>query len=191
MKLYHGSFEGNIKQMLPISKFHDDPTKKVVYLTASLPYALFYIWDPIHNELSTKHVTAYILRKNNLVCYEEQMPDQLYKFYNGVSGFVYCFDNLDAIKAKEPQMYAIEKECKPLKVLFIKNVYQEIIKYEKLGLVRIDRYNDLSNEDKQKIDEKMCTSILMHNYLNEVSEKAHFYKKNFTKAWTMAQKKQK
>lgn len=186
MKLYHGSFFSNLKILEPFSKFHDDITKKVVYLTENKAYSLFYIWDAKHNNLSTKYVTCWI--KDGITHYEEQFSNQLSELYKNVSGYIYSFDNLlNCIKAKEPDMWAIEGVVKPSNVEHIKNVYEEILKYEKLGKVIIHRYDELTESERVKIDEKMAKYIKTNCYKNPNSEKTIFIKRHLINAWKIAE----
>ena len=84
---YHGSCTPGIVQLETRSKLHNTE-ENVVYLTDNIPYALFYLWDAEHNECSFKHVPGWT--KNDIAYYEEQSPDQLKVFYQGVSGYLYC-----------------------------------------------------------------------------------------------------
>lgn len=185
MRLYHGSFYSNLIVLEPNSRFHDDPTKKVVYLTENKAYSLFYIWDAKHNNLNTKYVTCWI--KNDIVHYEEQFSDQLFKLYNGVSGYVYYFDNLQCIKAKEPQMWAIEKPVKVNSCEFIANVYDKILEYEKNGKIVVHRYNELTENERKKIDEKMAKYIKEKCFADMNREKTQFIRSNLVNAWKLAE----
>ena len=70
--LYHGSIVPNITELITNAKSHDGKSN-VLYLTDSLPYSLFYIWDSKHNLKKGKHVTCGI--KNGIVYYEEQFEN--------------------------------------------------------------------------------------------------------------------
>ncbi len=55
---YHGSCTSGITQLEARSRLHNTKAQ-IVYLTDSIPYALFYIWDAEHNGCSSKHVTGW------------------------------------------------------------------------------------------------------------------------------------
>lgn len=190
MRLYHGSFKNNINELLPISKCNENPNIKVVYLTESLPYSLFYIWDSKRNKREIKWVTCWI--KDNIVHYEEQFPNQLRRFYNNVKGYIYFedFSEDKIIKASEPKMWYTESKIVNLQQNLVHNVYKEILKYEKNGEVIVHRYNNLSKADKFKVDQKMCKYIQMKNLLKEKSENSAFIKSHHKTAWKMAKKSQ-
>ena len=182
MRLYHESFYSSIKELLPISKCNDNPNIKVVYLTESLPYSLFYIWDSKKNKRKSKWVTCWV--QDNKVHYEEQFPNQVRKFYNKVTGYIYFvdIDEENLTKATEPKMWHTENKVTPLKQIKIKNVYKEILKYEKNGEIIVHRYNKLSKVDKIQLDQKMCQYIQMKNLLNEKSEISDFIRSHHKSA---------
>lgn len=91
---YHGSISPNVTELKALSLLHEE-SKKAVYLTDSIPYALFYIWDGKHNNYDRKFVTGWI--KNSVAYYEELFPMQLEIFYKGVSGYLYCVKKLPKI----------------------------------------------------------------------------------------------
>ncbi len=141
--LYHGSFIPGIEKINARSLLHETCNTKVVYLTDSYPYSLFYIWDPDHNIKQRKHVTSWI--KDGIVYYEEQFPNQLAEFYKGVSGYVYCVeknDSFNLVKERESMWYS-EKDAFVSKVKTISDVYTEIKKYESKGLIKIKYFNDV------------------------------------------------
>lgn len=188
MKLYHGSFDGDIKVLKPISKCNDEKGKKVVYLTQSREYALFYIWDSGHNGRKQKWVTCYI--KEGVVHYEEQFSNQLYKFYNGVSGYLYFADlNVNITKAREQLMWYTEQEVAKFTIEKIENVFAEIVKGEKEGKIVIHRYNELEKDKKMLIDKKMAEYIIMKDLFNSNCDDAKFMKKHHIDAWQLAKEK--
>jgi len=68
----------------------------------------------------------------------------------------------------------------------IPNVYDEIIKYEKCGCIRIRRYETLSEEEKEKRHHIIVKAIYMERLLHSFPEKAAFVKEKFQKAWKQA-----
>lgn len=86
--LYHGSSPQGINVLKPLSKLHGS-NQKAVYLTENIPHALVYIWDSIKIGTCQKWVTCGL--KNGIVYYEEQFPNQLQTFYEGVEGYIYIY----------------------------------------------------------------------------------------------------
>lgn len=188
MKLYHGSINSNIVKLFPISNGNQNTKDRVVYLTESREYALFYIWDVVHNNRDKKWVTCFI--KDGIVYYEEQFSNQLYKFYNGVKGYIYNVDiDSNFNKAKEPSVWFSLNEVEISGIEYISNVYLEIEKAEKNGLVKVFRYDDLSEEDRYKIDKKMSDYIILKHLLFEDNDDSKFMRENHINAWKMAESK--
>ena len=75
----------------------------------------------------------------------------------------------------------------------ISNVYDEIIKQEALGNIRIQRYNQLTYEEKEKQFKTIVRAIHMQKLLLPSDyipqqEQAEFVKTHFIKEWNAALK---
>lgn len=185
--LYHGSKVKGIEILKANSKLHNSDID-VVYLTGSIPYALFYIWDEKRTGYDGKHVTARI--KNGTVYYEEQFPNQMEEFYKNVSGFVYCVpnDGFEPVDDRECMFYSTD-DAKPEKTVFIQDVYEELLKYEKSEELKVLRYNEQSAKRQNELIDMITTVILRNDFYKKNKQKARFYKKYFLKAWEQAWKK--
>lgn len=182
--LYHGSIIPNIKQLSPCSLLHGTD-KKVVYLTDNIPYALFYIWDKEHNHSDGKHVTAWI--KDGTVNYEEQFPDQMKVFYEGVSGYMYTVSYTPDIEAMDNRecLYFAPHNVTAQKCEYISDVYKELLKYETAGKLKVRRYNEQSEQRQNELTEMIAAAITKDNCFNDKA-KSEFYKRYFVKAWEKA-----
>lgn len=187
--LYHGSECIGITELEPRSKLHNTD-KKVLYLTDNIPYALYYIWDEKHNGYNEKHVTGWI--NNGIAYYEEQFPDQLKTFYKGVSGYLYyTFKNSDIqFVEKRKGLYYSLKNTVVAKVIYILDVYEELLKYEASGKLKILRYKEQSERRQQELVDLIATDIVKANFFKDNGAKAQFMKKHFVKAWERAIKQQ-
>lgn len=174
--LYHGSAISDIKELAPSSK------SNVVYLTPNRAYSLFYIWNGKY-----KWVTCGV-RKDGVVEYEEQFPNQLYGFYNGVSGYIYICekDNL-IIETSSRDIWVSQRPVRVYDKENISDVYDEILKYEKIGAVHITKYEMQTNERKQEIHDMMVNYIYKNNLLTLCSEKSTFIKGIFPQSWGYAE----
>ncbi len=188
--LYHGSSVPGIETLYATSKLHGSENTQVVYLTESIPYALFYIWDANHNKRIGKHVTAWI--KEGIVSYEEQFPNMLYAFYKGVSGYIYYIDHTEEfsrVENREAMWYSFS-DAKVTKAQYIADVYEELLKYEIEGKVKIIRYEKVAKERIQSLYEHMAERILKENLPdNPKSDEAVFYQTYFEPVWKMALEK--
>ncbi len=183
---YHGSCISGITQLEARSRLHNTG-EQVVYLTDSIPYALFYIWDADHNGCSTKHVTGWT--KNNIAYYEEQFPDQLKTFYQGVSGYLYRISESADIKdvADRTNMFYCTSDIKVAEEIYISDVYEELLKYEAEGLFVVLRYNKQSAKRQNELVEIMAQAIIREKFYTEDGQKQAFMKKHFFKSWEKAE----
>lgn len=183
--LYHGSHTAGIQELKANSKLHGTK-QNVVYLTDNIPYALFYIWDAEHNGMPNKHVTGWI--KEGIAYYEEQFEDQLKLLYQGVSGYLYCIAMKPEIQKVEDHvdMFYSIGDCPVTKVEYISDVYEELLKYEAKGQLKVLRYNEQTLERKQTLHERMVIGFQRANFFQANQAKAAFMKKHFPKAWAEA-----
>ena len=184
--LYHGSTVAGITTLETRSLLHDSD-KKVVYLTGNLPFALVYIWDGQHNNYNRKHVSGGI--RNGTAFYEEWFPDQLEIFYKNVSGYLYCVQNcidFQAVENRENMLYS-EHDVLVDHVIFVPNVYEEILKYEKSGMFTVLRYNEQSEKRQHELVDLMASFILANKFFKTDVEQAEFVKKYFVMAWKKAE----
>lgn len=187
MKLYyHGSGISGIQKLKACSTLHITG-EKVVYLTDNAPYALFYIWDAAHNGCSNKHVTGWT--KNDIAYYEEQFPDQLKTFYQGVSGYLYCISGNENIQAVENRknMYYCTGDISVTESIYIPDVYEELLKYEAEGKFVVLRYNEQSAERQNELLHLVAQGIIRAEFFSSNKDKQEFTKKHFPKAWEMAE----
>ncbi len=187
--LYHGSVVPNITELLTYAKSHDGK-RNILYLTDSLPYSLFYIWDSKHNFKKGKHITCWI--KNGIVYYEEQFKNQLKRFYDGVSGYVYVVNNSKAFKqvSDRESMWFSYNNVSVFEVVYVPNVYDEIQKYVAEGKIKIISYEQADSNRIDDLYEHISERIIKENLLNTPDcEDALFYRTFFSKTWEDAKKK--
>ena len=182
---YHGSNVAGITQLEARSNLHHSE-EKVVYLTDCCPYALFYIWDAEHNGYSGKHVTAWV--KNGIAYYEEQFPEQLKTFYQGVSGYLYCVSDSEDIKQMEGRdnLYYCSANVPVCKAEWISDVYEELLCYEAEGKLTIHRYNDQTPERQNELTGLIAKAIVQAKFYENDQENREFMKRHFSRAWQRA-----
>ena len=185
--LYHGSAVAGITTLEPRSLLHNSD-KKVVYLTGNLPFALVYIWDVQRNNYDRKHVSGGI--RNGTAFYEEWFPNQLEMFYKNVSGYLYCVKNcvdFQPVENRENMLYS-EHNVSVDHVVFIPDVYEEMLKYEKTGKFTVLRYNDQPEKRQLELVNLMASFILSNKFFQNDTAQAKFMKKYFVIAWKKAEK---
>lgn len=184
--IFHGSHEPDLEILKPLSVLHGEENKKVLYLTDNIPYAIVYIWSSEKTGYG-KWVTSWL--KDGVTYYEEQFPDQLKAFYEGVSGYLYCVNSSDSILTmpnREGLFYST-KSIAVEKTLYIEDVYNELIKYEKQGKFKLYRFSEASKEKQEELTDRIASVIIKDGLLDAAEDKNGFFKKYFSKAWEKAQ----
>ncbi len=183
--LYHGSIIPGITALDARSKLHNTD-KKVVYLTNSIPYALFYIWDSQHNGYSGKYVTGGF--RDGTAFYEEQFPEQLKTFYQGVSGYLYRIPESDAAQpvADRDGLFYRESNVPVSDVVFIPDVYDELLKYEAAGQLKVLRYHEQTTARQTELTRMIAAAIRQGNFFSDDTEQQQFMQKHFSASWRLA-----
>ncbi len=81
-------------------------------------------------------------------------------------------------------MNNVPTECED----YIPDVYDELIKYELTGELKIRRYNEQSEKRQNDLTDLIAAAIVKGDYFNDI-EKSEFYKRYFIKAWERASQK--
>ena len=99
----------------------------------------FYKWGP------------YGFDSDGVIRIEEYYPDALLRTYKGVGGYIYSVKELPKGKPMEeiPNAFLSESPVPVEECEFVEDAYEEILKAEKAGLVRIVRYEQLSEKMKR------------------------------------------
>ena len=185
MMLYHGTVTPNIQKLEPCSLLHGSH-RKVVYLTGELAYGALYVWDSEKTGSTRKHITAWV--KGGITHYEEQFPNQLQAFYQGVKGWVYCVDSpaeLETMKDREGIFYSSESIVVE-KILPVDSVLELLLREQQRGTFCLHRYQDASQERQQELTHMIASWIVRQNLLNLEGEDSDFYRRYFPQAWETA-----
>ena len=184
MYLFHGSSASDITLLRADSPLHGNARQKVVYLTESEPYALFYIWDAAHNLKREKHVTCRL--QNGVVYYEEQFDGQLRAFYEGVCGWMYRIRQEEDMQpvANREGMWACPRDVSPEARMFIPDVYAEIQRQIDAGRVVVTR---MPEEMRALLREHLAGLIRANGWTQDPEgEDARFYRNFFPESWSDA-----
>ncbi len=181
---FHGSSVSGIMSLKACSRLHQG-TEMVAYLTDNAPYALCYIWDGAHNGTEQKHVTAWI--NAGLAYYEEQFPDQLRAFYQGVSGYLYSVSAPDIVPVREREcLYYAPHDVPVREAAFIPDVYERLLEYEAAGQFKVRRYCEQTKERQQELTDLIAAVIAGARFYQTDEVQAAFMQKYFAQAWQKA-----
>ena len=183
--LYHGSITPGITTLHARSRLHGTD-QLVVYLTDSAPYALFYIWDAARTGYSVKYVTGGF--RDDRAFYEEQFPDQLKTFYQGVSGYLYQIRRTGEAQpvANRAGLFSHAGEAPVADVICIPDVYEALLEYETAGQLQVLRYNDQSDTRKAELTRMIALFIRRSNDFTNDPEQQQFMQKHFAESWRLA-----
>ncbi len=184
--LYHGSAVQGIESLRASSALHGTG-ERVVYLTDSVPYALFYIWDEKHTGFQYKHITAWL--EDGLAQYEEQFAGQLAAFYQGAAGWLYRVERTPEMRPVEGRegLFSVLEDTSVADAEYIPDVYAALLEQEVQGKAKIWRFSERSPE-KQKELTGMVAQAIAQNSFYPGKEEAAFFQRFFPDAWQAARK---
>ena len=156
---YHASQTKYIEVLEPHVSNHNKP---LVYFSSKRENVLVYLSNAVekyckeHNfiyEGSYSKWGPYGFDEDGTIRIEEYYPNALIDTYKGVSGFIYKVNNLPNGKSMNdiPNAFISDIPVKVDECEYVKDAYQEILKAEVGGLVRITRYSELSAKKKEWI----------------------------------------
>ncbi len=186
--LYHGSSVQGIKILKPVSDLHNCD-KKGIYLTSNIPYALVYIWDSLKTGTNRKWVTCGL--KRGIVYYEEQFPNQLQEFYEGVKGYLYAVPKESTLQAveKREEMYFSTDPIAVHQTIYVPDVYQALCKCQEEGTFRLLKFTDAVREKQQQLIDMISDCIYKSGALTAKNDDSYFFQKYFKEAWKKAEAK--
>lgn len=188
-KLYvHGSNIPGITTLEPRSRLHGTG-EPVLYLTDNIPYALFYLWDAQHTGCDVKHVTGWL--HDGQAWYEEQFPNQLQAFYEGVSGYLYTVEDSAAIHPVEGResLYYTATPLTVAKAVHIPDVYAALCAYEKQGTLHVRRYLDQTAQRQQELTGLITQALVQANFYEDNPSQQAFMRRYFGASWALAEQR--
>ncbi|MEX1378284.1 MAG: hypothetical protein AB1Z23_12540 [Eubacteriales bacterium] len=155
MKYYHGSIVPNLKTLYPFNTNNSLSQRDCVYLTDKKEMALLYIWVRKFAWLT------YGFDKEGTVVFGETHKDALKEFYKDVKGYIYTVELDNALENDTSirNVATVYSEVDVLGCEVIEDVYEEILKYEKQGRIKIRRYEQLSEKEHAKNREMILNTL--------------------------------
>lgn len=180
--LYHCSPVSGLRELQPsVTKYFGKPRQ--VCLTASLPMALMY---------GVKHFEyAYGYTRDRQIYYEEYFPNALEEIYGGKSASLYrCLFRGDMETTQIPNEFVTPNPVPVVEEIPVPDVYQALLEQERLGALKIVRYQDMTDKSRAWLLESEAQVILEQNLLQEDNPFARYLREKYPDSWALAQERE-
>lgn len=175
---YHASQIGGIKILEPRISNHNTP---LIYFSTKRENVLVYLSNAVEKyckETKFYHKdkwhkwASYGFDTDGILILDEYYPDALKDTYKGVSGYIYSVNNIQENKTDINISNAITTSAPAVvtDVEFIEDAYTEIIKASEADLIKIRRYEDMSDNMLSWIE-----NTIKNEYANSENEPDYRY----------------
>ena len=181
---YHASSIGNIEQLEPRVSNHDVP---LIYFSKKRENVLVYLSNAVEKYCKETGFeyhgrwhkwASYGFNQNGLLRLEEYYPNALEKTYKGVSGYIYCVENIVEANfdVQIPDAATTSNPVQIQSVEFVPDALEAILDAEKNDLITILRYDEMPPQMRE-----WNRKTIQEEYDNAVKhpEYTHFLKGNF------------
>ena len=178
--LYHCSPTAGLKELQPsVTKYFGKPRQ--VCLTASLPMALFY---------GVRHFEyTYGYTREKAIYYEEYFPNALETIYRSRSASLYrCARREDMETTQIPNEYVTAQPVPVLEEIRIDDVYEALLEQERLGALRIVRWEALPEKVRAWVPQAEKDTIVERGLLHEDTPFARSMRETYPESWALAEK---
>lgn len=164
MKFYHASDIANLQELKPQSSVYiENPT---LYFSSKMENVLIYLANPVKkfyeqkygksNQIFQKFAT-YGFNKEKLLTIDEYYPNALEENFGDVSGYIYEIeaDPNSLCENKIPFVYSTNQPQKVVKSTYVPNALDLVLKFEQKGLIKINRFETLSEKKLQIIKQQV------------------------------------
>lgn len=183
MIAYHGTIVGNLNTLQPYANPLSNLSYPCVYLSTNKALSSIYIWNRKFKWMTFE------IGENGIPVYNESFENCLIEFYGGVQGYIYtCDDKFEIDENTTIKHAVISKSFVNIKeVDFVENAYERIIQYEKDGLLHINHFETLSDQQKQKDRNMILNAIKRMNLLDGNHPLSDFVSNKFPDLWKESQ----
>lgn len=175
---YHASPYENIKILEPRISNHK---KSLIYFSTKKENVLVYLSNAIEKyckDTNFKHEGTYStwgpysFTNEGLLQLEEYYPNALEETYKGISGYIYSTSTIPNMKplSEIKDVYVTDSNTTIEEVEHIVDAYEEILKYERLGLIKILRY-----EEFIKLKKEWLYKIIQKEYKESINQPEYRY----------------
>jgi hypothetical protein len=151
---YHASNKKGIEMLQPRISNHNVP---LIYFSKKRENVLVYLSNAIEKFCTErgfeysgvwKKWASYGFNKDGIQRIEEYYPNALADTYRGVDGYIYSTNHVDdcGFQTQIPDVVTSEKPVVGLRCEYIPDAYEAILLAERKQLLRIIRYDEVSEE---------------------------------------------
>jgi len=184
MIAYHGTTVSGLSVLKPFAGPYSNLDYACVYLTTYKPLAAIYIWNKPYKWMN------YGFTDDGLPIYTESFPNALKEFYGGLSGCIYsCEGEFEYDANAKIKIAVISKNDVPIMCADeVTDCYARILEYEQQGLLRINRFESLTDEKRASEHKMILSAIKHHKLLQGNHPMAPFIKEKFPEIWEEAKR---
>ncbi|MFI3327061.1 MAG: hypothetical protein R3Y35_12960 [Clostridia bacterium] len=179
MVYYHGSEIGGLEILKPFVSEHE---KFYVYFSANPVLALIY-----SVRLVSKPFSFYPYGFNNgVVEYIEYYPNAFHKVFSGKTGYLYECSNIENMEnpTNINSVLTVQKEVAVDNVKQIINLEKQFLDYEKQGLFKIKKYEQITEKELNFINNYFLDLIDEHDLKSKPNlDMSRFIAENFPNVW--------
>ncbi len=164
MKFYHASDCANLKELTPKqSSYIQNPT---LFFSSKIENVLIYLANPVKrfyekkygksNQIFQKFAT-YGFNKDKILFIDEYYPNALQENFGDIPGYIYEIETEpnSLIENKIPFVYTTTSPQKVINSTYIPNALNLVLDFEQKGLIKINRYETLTEKKKQIIEQQI------------------------------------
>lgn len=175
---YHASSAKGIKLLEPRTSNHNIP---LIYFSEKRENVLVYLSNAIEKFCKETDFAysgvwhkwaSYGFDNNGIMTLEEYYPNALLETYKGVSGYIYSAEHINNSDENIKVSYAVTSrdavevtDCE-----FVEDAYDEIIKAEANGLIKITRFEEISDAKR-----KWIIDTMKHEYESAIDHPEYRY----------------
>ncbi len=151
---FHASQNGGIKVLMPRISNHGKP---LIYFSEKRENVLVYLSNAIEKCCKEKGFVhhghwhkwaSYGFDSDGILVLDEYYPNAIYDTYKGVSAYIYTVDDI-TVNEDSINISNAVTTCVPAVVTgveFVEDAYSEILEAAEKGLIRIRKYEDMSDK---------------------------------------------
>lgn len=182
MIAYHGTIVGGLHTLKPFASPHSNLNYPCVYLSTNKALSSIYIWNKEYKWMTFE------IREDGMLVYNESFKNGLLEFYHGVKGYIYsCNGNFEKDENTTIKHAVVSRKNVDIQnVDVVEDAYERIMQYETEGILVINHYKNISDEQKRKDKNMVIGAIKRLELLKGEHPLSSFVSSKFPEFWDEA-----